>query len=97
MSRHYCDCIASVLTHVPARARKDMVLPLSQPIQGLDGRMIHEIPVPKDTRVMIGVGGSNCNKALWGEDATEWNPERWLIPLPSAVTDAHIPGVYSNL
>ena len=40
---------------------------------------------------------SNVNKVLWGEDANEWKPERWLSPLPVSVTDAKIPGVYSNL
>ena len=34
---------------------------------------------------------------MWGEDALEWKPERWLAPLPSTVADAKIPGVYSNL
>ncbi|KAH9944845.1 cytochrome P450 monooxygenase [Amylocystis lapponica] len=82
---------------LPREARKDMVLPLSEPIRGLDGKMIHEIPIPKDTDLVIGVLGSNLNKAIWGVDALEWKPERWLSPLPSAVTEARIPGVYSNL
>ncbi|KAH9949926.1 cytochrome P450 monooxygenase [Amylocystis lapponica] len=77
--------------------RKDIVMPLSEPIRGRDGKLMHEIPIPKDTQVFIGVLGSNCNKALWGEDALEWKPERWLSPLPQAVTDARIPGVYSSL
>ncbi|OBZ77377.1 hypothetical protein A0H81_02561, partial [Grifola frondosa] len=76
---------------------RDIVLPLSEPIRGVDGSMINEIPIPKDTGIMIGALASNRNKAIWGEDAYEWKPERWLSPLPSAVTDAHIPGVYSNL
>ena len=40
---------------------------------------------------------SNNDKAIWGEDAREWKPERWLTPLPAAVEDARIPGVYGNL
>lgn len=40
---------------------------------------------------------ANRNKALWGEDADEWKPERWLLPLPKTLEDAHIPGVYSHL
>ena len=59
--------------------------------------MMHSIFVPKDTTVMIGVHSSNRNKAIWGEDALEWKPERWLEPLPSTVTEAKIPGVYSHL
>lgn len=74
-----------------------MVLPLSEPIRGLDGTLMSEIPVPKDTVVLVGVLGSNTNKRTWGDDAWEWKPERWLSALPEAVTEAHIPGVYSNL
>lgn len=59
--------------------------------------MIHEIFVPKDTTVVAGLLNCNRNKALWGEDAYEWKPERWLKPLPTAVAEARIPGVYANL
>ena len=59
--------------------------------------MISEIPIPKETVVVVGLLSSNRNKALWGEDAMEWKPERWLAGLPETVTDAKIPGVYSNL
>ena len=59
--------------------------------------MITEIPIPKDTTILVGVMSSNTSKALWGEDAAEWKPERWFEPLPKAVEDAHIPGIYANL
>ena len=59
--------------------------------------MVHEIPIPKDTTVCVGIASTNCNKAIWGEDAGEWKPERWLAPLPTGVTDARMPGIYSNL
>lgn len=59
--------------------------------------MLSEIPVPKGTVVQIGVQGSNMNKALWGKDALEWKPERWINGLPAAVEEAKIPGVYSHL
>ncbi|EMD33549.1 hypothetical protein CERSUDRAFT_67761 [Gelatoporia subvermispora B] len=78
-------------------ARKDMILPLSEPIRGEDGRMLNEIPVVKGTVVHIGINGSNWNKGLWGEDALEWKPERWINGLPSAIEEAKIPGVYSHL
>ena len=48
-------------------------------------------------RILIDIEASNCNKEIWGEDADEWKPERWLDPLPSALEEAHIPGVYSHL
>ncbi|KAF8621408.1 hypothetical protein AX15_007820 [Amanita polypyramis BW_CC] len=77
--------------------QKDIMLPLSTPVEGLDGQDIHEIFVPKGTLVLVSVFNSNRNRAIWGPDAHVWRPERWLSPLPSSVTDAHIPGIYSHL
>lgn len=85
------------LAYAIDRTRQDIVMPLSDPIQGLNGEMISEIPVPKNTPVLIGIRACNRNKALWGDDAEEWKPERWLSPLPDALGKAHIPGVYSHL
>ena len=89
--------MTSIDPRLNRRTREYVVLPLSQPIRGVDGSEIREIPVPKDTTVAVGLLSSNQNKAVWGEDALEWRPERWLAPLPGAVQDAKIPGVYSNL
>jgi len=74
-----------------------MVLPLSKPIKDLDGADIKELLLPKDTIIFASILGSNRNPDLWGRDSYEWRPERWLNPLPSALTDAGIPGVYSHL
>ncbi|KAI0760494.1 cytochrome P450 [Fomes fomentarius] len=85
------------VTQVFREARKDTVVPLSQPIRGVDGSMIHELLIPKDTTIGVGILSANRNKAIWGDDAMEWKPERWLAPLPESVTQAKVPGVYSNL
>ncbi|KAI8972795.1 cytochrome P450 [Trametes punicea] len=77
--------------------REDVVLPLSEPIRGRDGSLISELPLPKGTAVFVGVMSANANKALWGPDALEWKPERWLAPLPEALAEAKMPGVYANL
>ena len=82
---------------MPTRAKKDTVLPLSQPLRGVDGTMMSEIPITKGTVVLSNIPACNRNKAVWGEDALEWKPERWLAPLPHALEDARIPGVYANL
>ncbi|KAI0760468.1 cytochrome P450 [Fomes fomentarius] len=104
VSLPYLDavCRESLRLHAPVttvfrETRQDAVLPLSTPIRGRDGSTIHEIPIPKDTVVVVGLLSSNRNKAVWGEDAMEWKPERWLSPLPGTVQDAKIPGIYSNL
>ncbi|KAI5889790.1 cytochrome P450 [Schizophyllum commune H4-8] len=79
------------------RAREDVVMPFSRPIVGIDGKTMNEVHVPKDTPVIIAIQNANRDPDIWGEDAKEWKPERWLQPLPDSVADAHMPGVYGNL
>ncbi|KAI0648564.1 cytochrome P450 [Trametes meyenii] len=87
----------SPITTVFRETRQDIVMPLSEPVTGVDGTQMNEILVPKDTTIIVGILSSNRNKAIWGEDALEWKPERWLSSLPESVTEAKIPGIYSNL
>ena len=75
---------------------KDAILPLSNPICGRDGTFMKEVAVPKGTSVVVSIYDSKRNRTIWGEDADEWKPNRWT-KLPAAVTEAHIPGVYSHL
>ncbi|KAF7330916.1 hypothetical protein MVEN_02431300 [Mycena venus] len=79
------------------QAMKDTVLPLSTPMIGVNGMPITEVSVPAGTIVHIGIKAANTTRSLWGPDALEWKPERWLTPLPQAVMDAQIPGVYTKL
>jgi len=74
-----------------------MILPLSKPVKGVDGRERAEVFVPKGTNVIVSAFGANCNPELWGPDAYEWKPERWLSTVPESVIEAHMPGVYSHL
>ncbi|KAF8237924.1 cytochrome P450 [Tricholoma matsutake] len=77
--------------------RKDAVLPLFTPITGVDGRQMNEILVPKDTKIIISIINYNRDPALWGPDSYEWNPERWLAPLPDTIMEAPVPGIYSHM
>ncbi|KAI0791332.1 cytochrome P450 [Abortiporus biennis] len=95
-------CRETLRVHPPVlslnrRTREDIIMPLSRPIVGKDGASISEIPIPKGTDIMIGILAANTNKEYWGEDADEWNPERFLKPLPDSIVDAHMPGIYSNM
>ncbi|KAI0355250.1 cytochrome P450 [Trametes cingulata] len=104
VSLPYLDavCRETLRLHPPISAvfretRQDVVMPLSEPIIGVDGSKITEIFVPKDTSLVIGIISWNRSKDVWGEDALEWKPERWLSPLPTSVTEAKVPGIYSHL
>ncbi|KAL1743130.1 cytochrome P450 [Schizophyllum fasciatum] len=77
--------------------RQDTVLPFDRPVTGVDGKLVSEVHVPEGTPVVIGIMNANRNSGIWGDDAMEWKPERWLKPLPDSVTDAHMPGIYSHL
>ncbi|KAH9925046.1 cytochrome P450 [Epithele typhae] len=78
-------------------ATKDTVLPFLEPIALRDGRRVTALAVERGTTVTAHYSGPNVDRALWGADALQWTPERWLDRLPKAVEDARIPGVYAHL
>jgi len=54
-------------------------VPLEFPVRSASGKEeISAIPVAKNQRLVISILAANHNKAVWGEDASEWKPERWL-------------------
>ncbi|PPQ92413.1 hypothetical protein CVT25_009902 [Psilocybe cyanescens] len=76
---------------------KDTVLPLLHPITAEDGTVMNEVLVEKGTDVFVNVIGANHNPKTWGEDASEWKPERWLSELPESVTRIRdYAGVYAH-
>ncbi|EIN05345.1 cytochrome P450 [Punctularia strigosozonata HHB-11173 SS5] len=77
-------------------AKRDNVLPLAMPMPGTDGNAIREVPIRKGQGLYIGIASINRSRAIYGPDAEEWKPARWRSPLPSSVSEAKIPGVYSN-
>ncbi|KAI0791323.1 cytochrome P450 [Abortiporus biennis] len=89
--------VHSPVTTLLRRTTQETVIPLSNPIRGEDGSLVKDIPVSMNTDIHIGILACNRSKAIWGEDSFEWKPERFLSPLPQTVTEARVPGVYSNL
>lgn len=78
--------------------RADVVLPLAWPITAVDGvTQLSEIPLKNNTGVVVSIIGANRCKKIWGEDAEEWKPERWLNPMPESIAKAHLPGVYASM
>jgi len=72
-------------------------LPLATPIIDKDGNEQKELFIPNDTSLIVSIIGINRDPTIWGDDAEEWKPERWLSPLPSSVADARVPGVFGNM
>ncbi|TFK29227.1 cytochrome P450 [Coprinopsis marcescibilis] len=79
------------------QAKEDTVVPLARPFTAVDGKEMCEIFVPKGTTTFLSILACNRDPLVWGPDAAEWKPERWLSPLPDSVINARVPGVYSHL
>ncbi|KAJ3822152.1 cytochrome P450 [Lentinula raphanica] len=67
-----------VAIHLFRTANEDDVIPLSKPIIGTTGRTIMEIPVPRGTNIVVSPSAYNRNPAIFGKDASEFNPDRWI-------------------
>ncbi|KAI0270686.1 cytochrome P450 [Gloeopeniophorella convolvens] len=103
VSLSYLDavCRETLRLYAPApgvlrTTRGNALLPLSTPIHDNDGREIRELFIPDNTDIYIHIHNLNRDPLIWGPDAAEWKPERWLSPLPESVAEAKIQGVYSN-
>ncbi|KAJ7275784.1 cytochrome P450 [Mycena rebaudengoi] len=75
-------------------AARDEVLPLSKPIVTKSGKIITELPIPKNMVLIISTAGYNRNTDVFGEDAHSYNPERWV---GDSIRPATGLGVYGNL
>ncbi|TCD66398.1 cytochrome P450-dit2 [Steccherinum ochraceum] len=76
---------------------EETVLPLWHPVVDTRGQTMHQIALEKGTTVIMGLYSYNRRKDIWGEDADQWKPERWLSPLPEKVRTLQSGAVYSNL
>ncbi|KAG2151473.1 cytochrome P450 [Suillus clintonianus] len=59
-------------------AAADDVIPLSEPVCNASGEMTDNISVAKGTVIVISIGAINRSLAIWGPDAKEFKPDRWL-------------------
>ncbi|KAH9894819.1 cytochrome P450 [Cubamyces lactineus] len=84
----------SPLTFIVREAKRDDVIPLSEPFTDRYGRVHKEIRVAKGNKVTIPIVAMNRSKEIWGEDAMEFRPERWQHPPEAA---SAVPGVWGHL
>ncbi|KNZ74707.1 Cytochrome P450 4F12 [Termitomyces sp. J132] len=56
------------------------------------------VTIPVGTTVFVGIAGSNRLESVWGPDAKEWRPERWLTEaVPTSNSQVRLPGIYSGI
>ncbi|KAJ7488981.1 cytochrome P450 [Mycena latifolia] len=72
----------SPLPFVDRVATEDYVLPLSQPILTTNGVRIYELPIGKGQRLHISIAAYHRLASIWGPDAREFRPSRWLESEP---------------
>lgn len=66
------------LPGVARMASRDDVIPLGNPIRTPGGEVISEMVVAKGTPVTCPVAYINQSEDLWGPDAKEFKPVRWI-------------------
>jgi len=77
------------------QAVEDEVIPLLTPLKLPDGRTITEIPVSKGQNIWINICGYNRLPSIFGENAHEFNIDRWLGNKSDATPG--LVGVYNNM
>ena len=66
----------------------------ANPITNADGEVVSEVPVPKGTNLVISIWAYNRLQSIWGPDADEFNPHRFIEHEKIGATYV---GVTSNL
>lgn len=68
------------LSSTPRVAQKNDVIPLSVPVKSVTdpSQTIDHIVVHKGQSISIGVYAANRDKSIFGDDANDFRPERWL-------------------
>ncbi|KIY46558.1 cytochrome P450 [Fistulina hepatica ATCC 64428] len=74
----------------------DEIVPLSKPVTLTNGEVVHELFIPKGTSVSPSLHLYNMNPDIWGADADEFNPDRWINNLKGGNVDYSL-GMYANL
>jgi len=75
-------------------AGRDDVIPLAYPIVDKNGNTLDSIPVSAGQTIQISICSYQRMKEVWGEDADEWNPMRWMDLDKAKMVNV---GPYSNL
>ncbi|KAG1739087.1 cytochrome P450 [Suillus paluster] len=79
-------------------------LPLRFPVRTRAGVETSTVTMPQGSHAIISILAANRHKEIWGPDANEWIPERWLAeeqgqsaPTLGVKDGVRFPAVYSNI
>ncbi|KAF8217181.1 cytochrome P450 [Mycena galopus ATCC 62051] len=87
--------VYSPVTFIWRQTMKDAMVPLTYPIRStVTGEQTKELLIEEGTAVYLGLSAANRSTAIWGPDAGQFKPERWLKRIP---TEAKLPGAYSGM
>ncbi|KAJ4477290.1 cytochrome P450 [Lentinula aciculospora] len=83
-----------IVQNVTREAQSDDVIPLEFPVTTVSGDEISQVPSKRMSKgnAMSGLCTTNFSQ-VWGHDAEQWNPERFINPTKKNTTL----GVYANL
>ncbi|KAG9035967.1 hypothetical protein FRB95_010175 [Tulasnella sp. JGI-2019a] len=74
-----------VAMHTERVAMKDDVIPLRTPVRNpKTGEEVKSVMIKKGQTIYVSLMAINRSKAIWGEDASEFKPERWMCALPAS-------------
>ncbi|KAF5368263.1 hypothetical protein D9615_010366 [Tricholomella constricta] len=93
------------VTFVWRQTIEDTIVPLQYPIRDkTTGKVTNELLITKGTAVYLGLAAANRSTAIWGADAGEFKPERWmgkagheLASVTAGGKGTRLPGLYSNM
>ncbi|EJU04518.1 cytochrome P450 [Dacryopinax primogenitus] len=66
------------LSETSREAAEDDIVPLSRPITTANGQQVDKITIAANTPILIPISAINRSKELWGPDASDFVPERWI-------------------
>ncbi|KAG6909554.1 hypothetical protein DXG01_016802 [Tephrocybe rancida] len=89
------------VTFVWRQTMEDTVVPLQYPVlDATTGSQLRSLLITKGTAVYLGLAAANRSQAIWGSDASEFKPERWMGKAEHELMtneNARLPGLYSNM
>ncbi|GAA6043615.1 hypothetical protein JCM8097_008290 [Rhodosporidiobolus ruineniae] len=79
-------------------AARDSLIPLGTPVRSSrdPSKLITHVEVKKGQHIFVPIAAVNTNPAVFGEDADQFRPERWLDGAGGEKIEGNV-GVYSNM